>query len=83
MNFSSVKEMEATIASYTNVEQLEGDISFMSQGVRIFLENLGTSTNMGANEAIYMGRETADSLRVRFEGSGNSIKVIEIKLTRG
>ena len=83
MKFETVIKMESEIAGYTTKDQLEGDIRFMSQGKQIFLENLGSSANTGAFETIYMGQETADCLRVRYEVNGNNIKVIQTNLTRG
>lgn len=83
MKFETVRKMESEIAGFTHKNQLDGDISFMSQGKEIFLKNIGSSINTGATETIYMGTETADCLRVRYETDGENIKVIQTHLTRG
>ncbi len=83
MKFESVKAMETAIAGFTNVDQLVGDITVTSQGEVLFLENIGSNANTGATETIYIARDTVDSLGVRFDGSGSSIKVTKTHLTRG
>jgi len=82
MRFETIKKMEAEIKNVTTRDELHTDIKVMSQGVEIFMEFITEGKRDGAFEAIYMGTETADSYRIRFEEVGNDIKVIETSLSR-
>ena len=82
MKFETIRKMEETVKAYTSIEQLNGDIEVMSQGETLRFRNIGRGKTMDVDNQIYMADETADSYRIAFERDGDSIKVIETKLSR-
>jgi len=82
MKFATIKKMESEIADFNKREQLDGDITVFSQGEELFLENLGIHKINNISEILYMGTKSANSFRVKFESSDNTIKIIETKFSR-
>jgi len=84
MKFSTVKEMEETLKKIKSKKELSQDISFRSQGEEIFLEFIGEGTRQNLKDMIWIGRETADNLRISFDDNGDdSINILEYSLNRG
>jgi len=83
MKFSTVKEMEETLKKIKSKKELSQDISFRSQGEEIFLEFIGEGPRQNLKDAIWIGRETSDNLRVSFDDNGgDSINILEYSLNR-
>lgn len=82
MKFNTVREMETELKKVTSLRKLQEDITFASQGKFITLEYIGTGASAKGKEVSYIGGQTADSLRIAFDGNGDTITVTEVKTTR-
>jgi hypothetical protein len=82
MKFNSVKEMEAGLLKVTSLKTLKEEIIFASQGNTIVLKPIGLGTSAGETEAAFLSNETSDKLKIVFSGSGDTISVTRVKLTR-
>lgn len=82
MKFKTVKEMEAELKNITSLKSLEEDITFNSQGETITVKYVGTGSSSESKEIAYLGDETPDTVRVDYNGDGDSITVTNVKITR-
>ena len=82
MKFNSIREMETNLKNVTSLKSLQEDITFATQGQFITVSFIGISSSAAGQEISYLGKETADSLRINYTGNDNNITVTSVKLTR-
>ena len=81
MKFNSIREMETNLKNVTSLKSLQEDITFATQGQFITVSFIGIGSSAAGQEISYLGKETADSLRINYTGNDNNITVTSVKLT--